>query len=100
MIPKSGYRFSEKIMLYHKLERDDDSKKSHLALRTHLAWGLERKAAAVERRPFAFRAADGGTRITDSPPRSSLRVGLARHVTPEHDREHRLTAFGKIMPTR
>src|SRR5215211_433463 len=32
MIPKSGYRFSEKIMLHHKLERDDDSKKSHLAL--------------------------------------------------------------------
>jgi hypothetical protein len=27
MIPKSGYRFSEKIMLNEKLERDDDSKK-------------------------------------------------------------------------
>src|SRR5215471_13407799 len=32
MIPKSGYRFSDKIMLQHKLERDDDSKKSHHAL--------------------------------------------------------------------
>src|SRR5512144_3036889 len=32
MIPKSGYRFSEKIMLQHRLERDDDSKKSHPAL--------------------------------------------------------------------
>src|SRR5262245_31842427 len=32
MIPKSGYRFSEKIMLQQKLERDDDSKKSHPAL--------------------------------------------------------------------
>ena len=32
MIPKSGYRFSEKIMLNNNLERDDDSKKSHLAL--------------------------------------------------------------------
>src|SRR5215510_341642 len=32
MIPKSGYRFSEKIMRRDKLERDDDSKKSHLAL--------------------------------------------------------------------
>jgi len=31
MIPKSGYRFSEKIML-NKLERDDDSKKSHPVL--------------------------------------------------------------------
>jgi hypothetical protein len=29
MIPKSGYRFSEKIMLQQRLERDDDSKKSH-----------------------------------------------------------------------
>jgi hypothetical protein len=26
MIPKSGYRFLEKIMLNEKLERDDDSK--------------------------------------------------------------------------
>src|SRR5258705_10698694 len=32
MIRKSGYRFSEKIMLKHKIERDDDSKKSHRAL--------------------------------------------------------------------
>jgi hypothetical protein len=32
MIPKSGNRFSEKIMLKEKLERDDDSKKSHHAL--------------------------------------------------------------------
>jgi hypothetical protein len=31
MIPKSGNRFSEKIMLHKKLERDDDSKKSHPA---------------------------------------------------------------------
>jgi hypothetical protein len=31
MIPKSGRRFSEKIML-HKLERDDGSKKRHPAL--------------------------------------------------------------------
>src|SRR4051812_12986300 len=32
MIPKSGYRFSEKIMLNNNVGRDDDSKKSHLAL--------------------------------------------------------------------
>jgi DNA-binding winged helix-turn-helix (wHTH) protein len=32
MIPKSGYRFSEKIMLQNEVERDDDSKKSHRAL--------------------------------------------------------------------
>ncbi|MGH6741223.1 MAG: hypothetical protein ACREDY_19740 [Bradyrhizobium sp.] len=32
MIRKSVQRFSEKIMLNKKLERDDDSKKSHRAL--------------------------------------------------------------------
>jgi hypothetical protein len=32
MIRKSGNRFSEKIMLKKKMERDDDSKKSHPAL--------------------------------------------------------------------
>jgi hypothetical protein len=32
MIPKSVQRFSEKIMLKQKLERDDDSTKSHPAL--------------------------------------------------------------------
>jgi DNA-binding winged helix-turn-helix (wHTH) protein len=32
MIPKSGYRFSEKIMLHQWPDRDDDSKKSHPAL--------------------------------------------------------------------
>src|SRR5215207_1959615 len=32
MIPKSGYRFSEKIMLNNNVERDDDSKKSQHAL--------------------------------------------------------------------
>jgi hypothetical protein len=32
MIRKSGHRFSEKIMLKQKMERDDDSKKSHPAL--------------------------------------------------------------------
>jgi hypothetical protein len=31
MIPKSGPRFSEKIMLNKKMERDDDSGKRHLA---------------------------------------------------------------------
>src|SRR5712672_872711 len=30
--PMGGYRFSEKIMLKKKIERDDDSKKSHPAL--------------------------------------------------------------------
>jgi hypothetical protein len=32
MIRKSGYRFSEKIMLHQYLERDDDSTKSYRAL--------------------------------------------------------------------
>jgi hypothetical protein len=36
MIRKSGYRFSEKIMLKQKIERDDDSKKSHPALALQL----------------------------------------------------------------
>jgi hypothetical protein len=31
MIPKSGCRFSEKIMLKKELERDDDSQISHTA---------------------------------------------------------------------
>jgi len=34
MIRKSGYRFSEKIISNKKIERDDDSKKSHPALGT------------------------------------------------------------------
>src|SRR5262245_10676722 len=36
MIPKSVQRFSEKIMLNKKLERDDDSTKSHPALANEL----------------------------------------------------------------
>jgi hypothetical protein len=36
MIRKSEYRFSEKIMLKQNMERDDDSKKSHLAARSRL----------------------------------------------------------------
>jgi hypothetical protein len=32
MIRKSGYRFSEKICSNKKIERDDDSKKSHPGL--------------------------------------------------------------------
>src|SRR5215470_18510544 len=32
MIPKSGYRFSERIIATNNLKRDDDSKKSHRAL--------------------------------------------------------------------
>jgi hypothetical protein len=32
MIRKSGYRFSEKIMLEQKDRRDEDSKKTHPAL--------------------------------------------------------------------
>ena len=36
MIRKSGHRFSEKIMLKQKIERDDDSKKSHPALALQL----------------------------------------------------------------
>jgi hypothetical protein len=32
MIRKSGYRFSEKIMLNQEIERDEVSKKTHPAL--------------------------------------------------------------------
>jgi hypothetical protein len=34
MIPKSGYRFSDRIMLKYQFERDDDSKRSHSAQET------------------------------------------------------------------
>jgi hypothetical protein len=40
MIPKSGNRFSEKIMLHKKLERDGDSKKSHPALEPRISDSL------------------------------------------------------------
>jgi hypothetical protein len=40
MIPKSGYRFSEKIMLNKVVERDDDSKKNHPALAPKQAVGV------------------------------------------------------------
>jgi hypothetical protein len=39
--PMGGYRFSEKIMLKQKLERDDDSKKNHRAL-AHRVMSLPR----------------------------------------------------------
>jgi hypothetical protein len=32
MTPKSGYRFSEKIMLKNGIERDDNSKKELISL--------------------------------------------------------------------
>jgi hypothetical protein len=32
MMPKSGYHFSEKIMLNKNVERDDDSLEDHSAL--------------------------------------------------------------------
>jgi hypothetical protein len=37
--PMGGSRLSEEIMLKQKIERDDDSKKSHLALGSGLAGG-------------------------------------------------------------
>ena len=39
--PMGGSRLSEEIMLKQKIERDDDSKKSHLALGSGLA-GVQR----------------------------------------------------------
>jgi hypothetical protein len=56
MIPKSGSRFSEKIMLKKELEGDDDSKKGHPALvRVVLArfgdnGGIESDPKSVNRR--------------------------------------------------
>ena len=46
MIRKSGYRFSEKIMLKQKIERDDDSKKSHSVL------GQARRSLCFDRNRF------------------------------------------------
>src|ERR1700682_5491524 len=53
MIRKSGYRFSEKIMLKKKIEWDDDSKKSHSALVT-IRHAIEHSAARLERRARIF----------------------------------------------
>ena len=47
MIRKSGHRFSEKIMLNKKIERDDDSKKSHLALELR----MPRRGCKIARTP-------------------------------------------------
>src|SRR5260370_14550343 len=47
MIRKSGYRFSEEIMLNKKIERDDDSKKSHSALVT-IRYAIEHGTARLE----------------------------------------------------
>src|ERR1700751_3588254 len=42
MIPKSGYRFSERSCSSKKLKRDDDSKKSHRALNYQPAAAMAR----------------------------------------------------------
>src|SRR5436190_23916602 len=52
MIPKSGNRFSEKIMLHQNLEREDDSKKRHPALA--LAWTTKPGASAPANRVSRF----------------------------------------------
>src|SRR5712671_6992532 len=54
MIPKSGHRFSEKSCSNNKLERDDDSKKSHPAL----VPAVEQRAR--DRIPFRLERAVGG----------------------------------------
>ena len=52
MIRKSGHRFSEKIMLNEKIERDDDSTINHLALES-----AKMKDAAVSSRGVLSRSA-------------------------------------------
>ena len=49
MIRKSGYRFSEKIMLKQEIERDDVSKKSHPALVASNWISLEHDALELDR---------------------------------------------------
>src|SRR5258705_3039434 len=44
---RGGYRFSEEIMLNKKIERDDDSKKSHSALVT-IRYAIEHGTARLE----------------------------------------------------
>src|SRR5882724_9301809 len=72
MIRKSGYRFSEEIMLNKKIERDDDSKKSHSALVT-IRYAIEHGTAALNGElglsigtaPFPFPTNTPGPTITD-----------------------------------
>src|SRR5260370_30069244 len=52
MIRESGYRFSEKIMLKQKIERDDDSKKSHHALGVWAGVLLIVRDGTFSRRPL------------------------------------------------
>jgi hypothetical protein len=54
MIPKSGQRFSEKIMLHQKLEPDDDSRNRHRASRGGKLQGSQGRTMAGTRR-FAQR---------------------------------------------
>src|SRR5258707_12048161 len=56
MIRKSGYRFSEKIMLKQKIERDDDSKKSHRALAVRGGQVQTGQPSATARGAAAYRA--------------------------------------------
>src|SRR6266480_2797076 len=48
MIRKSGYRFSERSCSNKKIERDDDSKKSHPALATKLVMSRRRRRIAPD----------------------------------------------------
>src|SRR5258707_8883686 len=69
MIRKSGYRFSEKIMLKQKIERDDDSKKSHRALAVRGGQVQTGQPSQTARGAAAYRAIhqtlDGGVIFSD-----------------------------------
>src|SRR5258708_20989273 len=69
MSRKSGDRFSEKIMLKQKIERDDDSKKSHRALAVRGGQVEHGQPSQTARGAAAYRAIhqrlDGGVIFSD-----------------------------------
>src|SRR5215471_20945625 len=81
MIPKKpapdlirgGYRFSEKIMLHHRLERDDESKRSHHALAApSLGPGRQYQALDPIRHLFQAQAAVEHRPVDSVAPRERL----------------------------
>jgi hypothetical protein len=67
MIPKSGYRFSQKIMLNKAVERDDDSKKNHPALETK----TPASGAPGVRRRWIFASSESFASYLDTRPQNA-----------------------------
>jgi hypothetical protein len=84
MIPKSGYRFSEKIMRQQKLKRDDDSKKNHRALgKTDFVFSYGSSGATISSEwPPRFRFFDRQVRRSRSADRWSLSNAATKAAAP------------------